>query len=117
MNRDISKAIENYKKHFWKDNPHNAGCFMPRDIQQVMDMSAGSTAEAANNGLMAGFWVGYQYGRRQEARKRRSAQNYHLDCAVKHLNGSRKKDPAQKVEELKKAAWYIERYIEKAEQK
>ncbi len=119
MSRDISKAIENYKKHFWHDNPHNAGCFMPRDIEQIMEMSASSTAEAAHNGLMAGFWIGYQYGRRQEARKRRSENekpDFPLWCALKYIAAAGKRDHEEMSEDLKKAVWYIERYIEKNSQ-
>lgn len=46
--------------------------------------------------------------------------DYHLGNAVKYISRAGKKDPAKKVEDLKKAAWYIAREIErltKAEEK
>ena len=43
---------------------------------------------------------------------------FHLGNAVKYISRAGKKDPAKTVEDLKKAVWYINRYIgliEKAE--
>ena len=37
---------------------------------------------------------------------------YHLGNAVKYISRAGKKDPEKTVEDLKKAVWYINRYIE-----
>ena len=37
---------------------------------------------------------------------------YHLGNAVKYISRAGKKDPKKEVEDLKKAVWYIERYID-----
>ncbi len=37
---------------------------------------------------------------------------YHLGNAVKYISRAGKKDKDKTVEDLKKAAWYINRYIE-----
>lgn len=39
--------------------------------------------------------------------------NYHLGNAVKYISRAGKKDPTKKVEDLRKAAWYINREIER----
>ncbi len=36
---------------------------------------------------------------------------YHLGNAVKYITRAGKKDPEKTVEDLRKAVWYIERYI------
>ena len=36
---------------------------------------------------------------------------YHLGNVVKYVARAGRKDPAKKIEDLKKAAWYLERYI------
>lgn len=36
---------------------------------------------------------------------------YHLGNVVKYISRAGKKDPKKTVEDLKKAAWYINRYI------
>lgn len=38
---------------------------------------------------------------------------YHLGCVVKYVARAGKKDPTKKLEDLKKAQWYLNRYIEK----
>jgi hypothetical protein len=40
---------------------------------------------------------------------------YHLGNAVKYISRAGKKDPKKTVEDLKKAVWYINRYISKLE--
>lgn len=40
---------------------------------------------------------------------------YHLGNAVKYISRAGKKDPTKKVEDLKKAVWYINREIEREE--
>ena len=40
---------------------------------------------------------------------------YHLGNAVKYISRAGKKDPEKTVEDLKKAVWYINRYISKLE--
>jgi hypothetical protein len=40
---------------------------------------------------------------------------YHLGNAVKYISRAGKKDPEKTVEDLKKAVWYINRYISKME--
>ena len=40
---------------------------------------------------------------------------YHLGNAIKYISRAGKKDPEKTVEDLRKAVWYIERYIEKLE--
>lgn len=37
---------------------------------------------------------------------------FHLGNAVKYISRAGKKDPAKTVEDLRKAVWYVERYIE-----
>ena len=41
---------------------------------------------------------------------------YHLGNAIKYISRAGKKDPAKETEDLRKAVWYIERYIELKEQ-
>ena len=36
---------------------------------------------------------------------------YHLGNAVKYISRAGKKDPAKTVEDLKKAVWYLNRYV------
>lgn len=38
---------------------------------------------------------------------------YHLGNAIKYIARAGKKDPTKTIEDLKKAVWYINRYIEK----
>lgn len=38
---------------------------------------------------------------------------YHLGNAVKYISRAGHKDPAKTVEDLRKAVWYIERFISK----
>lgn len=40
---------------------------------------------------------------------------YHLGSALKYISRAGKKDPAKKVEDLKKAAWYLNRHINNLE--
>lgn len=40
---------------------------------------------------------------------------YHLSNAVKYISRAGKKDPAKTAEDLRKAVWYLNRYIEKLE--
>ena len=37
---------------------------------------------------------------------------YHLDNAVKYISRAGKKDPEKTAEDLQKAVWYLNRYIE-----
>ena len=41
---------------------------------------------------------------------------YHLGNAIKYISRAGKKDPEKTVEDLQKAAWYINRYIGLLEQ-
>lgn len=41
---------------------------------------------------------------------------YHLGNAVKYISRAGKKDPSKEIEDLRKAIWYIERYISLREQ-
>ena len=36
---------------------------------------------------------------------------YHLGNVVKYISRAGKKDPSKTIEDLKKAAWYLNRYI------
>lgn len=38
---------------------------------------------------------------------------FHLGNAVKYISRAGKKDPKKHIEDLQKAVWYIQRYIEK----
>lgn len=38
---------------------------------------------------------------------------YHLGNAIKYIARAGKKDPTKTIEDLKKAVWYINRFIEK----
>lgn len=40
---------------------------------------------------------------------------YHLGNAVKYISRAGKKDPEKTAEDLQKAVWYLNRYIEKLE--
>ena len=40
---------------------------------------------------------------------------YHLGNAVKYISSAGKKEPEKTAEDLKKAVWYINRYISKLE--
>lgn len=40
---------------------------------------------------------------------------FHLGNAVKYIARAGKKDPSKLVEDIKKAIWYLERYIKKLE--
>lgn len=42
--------------------------------------------------------------------------NYHLGNVVKYISRAGKKCPEKEVEDLKKARWYLDRYIEKLEE-
>lgn len=37
---------------------------------------------------------------------------FHLGNAVKYISRAGRKDPTKAIEDLKKAVWYIERYIQ-----
>ncbi len=37
---------------------------------------------------------------------------YHLGNAIKYISRAGKKDPCKEIEDLQKAIWYINRYIE-----
>lgn len=39
--------------------------------------------------------------------------NYHRGNAIKYISRAGKKDPAKEIEDLQKAAWYINREIER----
>lgn len=41
---------------------------------------------------------------------------YHLGNAVKYISRAGKKDPEKTAEDLRKAVWYLNRYIEKLEE-
>ena len=41
--------------------------------------------------------------------------NFHLANAVKYISRAGKKDPSKEIEDLKKARWYLDRYIQKLE--
>lgn len=42
---------------------------------------------------------------------------FHLGNVVKYISRAGKKDPKTMIQDLKKAAWYLEKYIEKLEAK
>lgn len=42
--------------------------------------------------------------------------NFHLANAVKYISRAGKKDPNKEIEDLKKARWYLDRYIQKLEE-
>lgn len=41
---------------------------------------------------------------------------YHLGNAVKYISRAGKKDPEKTAEDLKKAVWYLNRYIDRMEE-
>ena len=43
--------------------------------------------------------------------------NYHLGNAIKYISRAGKKDKSKTAEDLRKAVWYIERYISILEKK
>ena len=42
---------------------------------------------------------------------------FHLGNVIKYISRAGKKDPKTLIQDLKKAAWYLEKYIEKLEEK
>ena len=38
--------------------------------------------------------------------------SYHLGCVIKYVLRAGKKDPSKTIEDLRKAEWYLKRYIE-----
>jgi len=42
---------------------------------------------------------------------------FHLGNVIKYISRAGKKDPKMLIQDLKKAAWYLEKYIEKLEEK
>lgn len=42
---------------------------------------------------------------------------YHLGNVIKYVSRAGKKDPKKEIEDLKKAQWYLNRYIELLEKK
>jgi hypothetical protein len=42
---------------------------------------------------------------------------FHLGNVIKYISRAGKKDPKTLIQDLKKAAWYLEKYIEKLEGK
>lgn len=69
MKRDLNKAIEDYKRKFWKRG-NRKGILFVSDFLQIDEMSNGSKACMIDNALMAGFMIGYRFAKR-ESRKAR----------------------------------------------
>lgn len=70
MKRNIDKLIESYKELTRNTNSH-AVAFYASDFQALADMSAVSNRSDTNwnlisNSLMAGFMIGYMYGKAQK---------------------------------------------------
>lgn len=61
MNRDISKAIADYKKQFINNK---SGHFYASDFYKIRDISDGTIYDNISNALMAGFMIGYRTAKR-----------------------------------------------------
>lgn len=74
MARDILKAQEKYRAKFY-GRPDNRAAYLFKfsEIEQIRQ-AASCKGEAAITGLEAGFWVGYQYAKREAREKNRRAQ-------------------------------------------
>ena len=67
MARNMKRAQENYRKKFYKDPTDRASAFTVSEAEQINNETR-YKGEAALYGLEAGFWLGYQYAKR-EAKK------------------------------------------------
>lgn len=70
MRRNIDKIIESYKE-LTRNTDSQAAAFYASDFQALADMSAAATRSDTNwnlisNSLMAGFMIGYRYGKAQK---------------------------------------------------
>ena len=72
MERDISKALENYKQWARKQKT-SKGALYYSDGMQLIGLSTKDgecyAIELAMNALEAGYWLGYTAGKREAARK------------------------------------------------
>ena len=68
MNRDMKKAIEEYKKI--SSNNSRRCMFFYSDIKQLVD-SYRNIVDGVIDGLMAGFAIGYKAGRKDQKEGRR----------------------------------------------
>ena len=66
--RSIQKAINDYLKKFPADSKR--GCFWSSDAYQVRSMST-DIWDNIFNALMAGFMVGYRYGKKENKNNNR----------------------------------------------
>lgn len=69
MKRDLNKAIEDYKRKFWKRGEQK-GALFASDYQQIWDMSNGDSFHCVDNALMAGFMIGYRCAKRENRKGR-----------------------------------------------
>ena len=65
MNRDLQKAIADYKKKF-DNNKCRKGIFYASDFYQIKDISNGEYWGSISNALMAGFMIGYRTAKRNK---------------------------------------------------
>lgn len=63
MKRDISKAIEDYKKQFYDKN---IGALWLSDYIQIKEVSNNDYWDSIANAMMAGFMIGYRTAQRQK---------------------------------------------------
>ena len=66
--RSAKKAVEEYKKRFYKNNPTNKGCMYATDLYQVHELGKGQVWECINIALQVGFIYGMRYAERERKR-------------------------------------------------
>ena len=69
--RSMQKAIDDYKKKFTDSGNHNKGGFWASDMWQIKEISNSKIWECIQNALMAGFMVGYRYGKKENKNNNR----------------------------------------------
>ena len=75
MQRDMSKAIADYKKSYGK-KAGNEGAFFPNDVEQIREISVGGVDREYNlvvNSLRAGFMIGYRKAQRDYRKRNRQS--------------------------------------------
>lgn len=73
MTRNVLRAREEYQKKFYRPNAPRASAFCVDQIEQIADATKSKEA-AALAGLEAGFYIGYQYAKREAKEKERRGQ-------------------------------------------
>lgn len=62
----MQKAIDDYKKKFWKTNKE---IFWLSDMIQIKEISKGDYWDTLQNALISGFMIGYRTAKREAKKK------------------------------------------------